>query len=117
MWGERERAVTFQSMSRTSSPARYSLTSENDMPRPRKAVWYFPAKISFDRPRVLISILRTRRRISFSFSIIVLRDDYVVQDVGDDLLGGDVFGLGFVGQPDTVAQYVVADGAHVFGIT
>ena len=49
MWGLRERAVTFQSMSRTSSPARYSRTSENDMPRPRKAVWYFPAKISFEK--------------------------------------------------------------------
>ena len=46
-------------------------TSENDMPRPRKAVWYFPAKISFERPRVLISILRTRFRISFSVCCIV----------------------------------------------
>ena len=70
IFATRERAVTFQSMSRTSSPARYSLTSENDIPRPRKAVWYFPAKISFDRPRVLISILRTRRRISFSLCCI-----------------------------------------------
>ena len=38
MWGVRERAVTFQSMSRTSSPARYSRTSENDMPRPRRVI-------------------------------------------------------------------------------
>mgnify|MGYP002928535632 CR=1 FL=1 len=39
--------------------------------------------------------------------------DYVVQDVGDDLLGGDVLGLGFVGESDAVTQYVVADGPHV----
>lgn len=39
--------------------------------------------------------------------------DYVVQDVGDDLLCGDVLGLGFVGESDAVTQYVVADGPHV----
>ncbi len=73
IWGLRARAVTFQSISRTSSPARYSLTSANDMPRPRKAVWYLPANISSDNPRVLISILRTRLSISFSVSCITAR--------------------------------------------
>ena len=39
------RAVTFQSMSRTSSPYWYSRTSLKVMPRPLKAVWYSPAKM------------------------------------------------------------------------
>ena len=32
------RAVTFQSMSRTSSPGTYSLASANSMPAPRKTL-------------------------------------------------------------------------------
>ncbi|CDN30257.1 hypothetical protein BN938_0151 [Mucinivorans hirudinis] len=37
-----------------------------------KAEWYFPANISLDSPRVLISILRTFFMISSS--IVVIRD-------------------------------------------
>ena len=33
------RAVTFQSIVRTSSPGWYSRTSENSMPRPWKTLW------------------------------------------------------------------------------
>ena len=33
------RAVTFQSIVRTSSPGRYSRTSANSMPRPLKTAW------------------------------------------------------------------------------
>ena len=62
--GRLKRAVTFQSMSRISSPYWYSLTSEKAIPRPLKAEWYSPAKILFDSPLVLISIWRTRFKIS-----------------------------------------------------
>src|SRR6185503_2991366 len=37
------RAETFQSMSRTSSPAWYWRTSEKAMPRPLNTDWYWPA--------------------------------------------------------------------------
>ena len=57
--GLRKRAVTFQSIVRISSPYWYSRTSENVIPLPLKAVWYSPAKMLFDNPRVLISIRRT----------------------------------------------------------
>ena len=57
--GRRKRAVTFQSMSRTSSPTWYSRTSEKAIPRPLKAEWYCPAKILLLNPRVFISIFRT----------------------------------------------------------
>ena len=63
-YGERRRAVTFQSMERTSSPQWYSRTSLNAMPRPLNAEWYSPAKIWWDRALVRISILRTLRRRS-----------------------------------------------------
>ena len=49
------RAVTFQSMSRTSSPNWYSRTSANDMPRPLKAEWYSPANMLLVKALVLIS--------------------------------------------------------------
>src|SRR5881227_3662768 len=42
MNGEPIRAVTFQSMERTSSPGWYSRTSSNDRPVPLKTEWYSP---------------------------------------------------------------------------
>src|SRR5439155_22965540 len=44
MNGEPMRAVTFQSMERTSSPGWYSRTSSNDRPVPLKTEWYSPPK-------------------------------------------------------------------------
>ena len=38
------RAVTFQSMERTSSPGWYSRTSSNDSPVPLKTEWYSPPR-------------------------------------------------------------------------
>ena len=40
------RAVTFQSMDRTSSPGTYSRTSENSRPFPRKALRYAPKTLT-----------------------------------------------------------------------
>ena len=53
------RAVTFQSMLRTSSPHWYSRTSLKAIPLPLKAEWYCPAKIWCESARVLISIFLT----------------------------------------------------------
>ena len=70
-YGALMRAVTFQSMFRTSSPYWYSRTSLKAIPRPLKAEWYSPAKIWCDRAFVLISILRTR--LSSSWGVITER--------------------------------------------
>ena len=58
------RAVTFQSISRTSSPGEYSRTSSKSMPRPLKTEWYSPASASVTSRRVRSSTWRTFFRIS-----------------------------------------------------
>ena len=47
-YGRRMRAVTFQSMERTSSPGWYSRTSANSMPCPLNTEWYSPANSESD---------------------------------------------------------------------
>jgi hypothetical protein len=64
MKGVPVRAVTFQSISRTSSPGEYSRTSSKSMPRPLKTEWYSPASASVTSRRVRSSIRRTFFRIS-----------------------------------------------------
>ena len=62
------RAVTFQSMLRTSSPGWYSRKSSKSMPWPLKTEWYSPPTAARTMPRVISSILRTFLRISESVS-------------------------------------------------
>src|SRR5271170_1433750 len=52
------RAVTFQSMVRTSSPGLYSRTSSKSIPRPLNTEWYAPARLSLTKRRVRISSCR-----------------------------------------------------------
>ena len=54
------RAVTFQSIRRTSSPSTYSRASANSMPAPRKTERYSPPSNEAVRRRVRISIVRMR---------------------------------------------------------
>ncbi len=54
------RAVTFQSIERTSSPGSYCRTSENSMPRPRNTLWYSPRNTLATSRRARISMRRTR---------------------------------------------------------
>src|SRR5690348_7318801 len=58
------RAVTFQSMLRTSSPAWYSRTSANSMPCPLKTDRYSPVNSEFTSPRVRSSSSLTWRSTS-----------------------------------------------------
>src|ERR1019366_1365397 len=58
------RAVTFQSIARTSSPGWYSRTSSKFMPCPLKTLWYWPASVSVTTRFVRISICRIFLRIS-----------------------------------------------------
>ena len=59
-WGVPVRAVTFQSMVLTSSPAWYSRFSAKAIPRPLNALLYSPEKIRSLNFRVVISTRRTR---------------------------------------------------------
>ena len=63
-YGSPSRAVTFQSMLRTSSPGKYSRTSENSIPLPRNTARYSPRKRSLTSLREWISIRRIRFRSS-----------------------------------------------------
>lgn len=63
--GRPARAVTFQSMVRTSSPGLYSRTSSKSMPRPLNTEWYSPARLSLTMRRVRISSCRMPLMIAF----------------------------------------------------
>src|SRR5215467_3952038 len=100
------RAVTFQSMRRTSSPAMYCRTSEKAIPRPLKTEWYCPAIRSRTRRSVTISILRMRlssSRGSIGGSISGsaaggLRNLDPLEELAHHGLGGDLLGLRLVGE-------------------
>src|SRR5262249_19631175 len=125
------RAVTFQSMERTSSPGWYSRTSENSIPRPRNTLWYSPENTSLTSLRVRISSLRTRRKFSrarlhgggssgpwkvrFRKFIGGSGDLDLVQDPLRHFLGRDLLGLRLVGDQDAVPQHVQRDGLDVLG--
>src|SRR5271154_2110194 len=66
------RAVTFQSIARTSSPGWYSRTSSKFMPWPLKTEWYWPASVSVTMRLVRNSICRIFLRISRG----IMRLDY-----------------------------------------
>src|SRR6266478_4466152 len=58
------RAVTFQSIVRTSSPGWYSRTLSKFMPWPLNTLWYWPARVSLTSRLVRSSICRIFLRIS-----------------------------------------------------
>ena len=86
MKGTPVRAVTFQSISRTSSPGEYSRTSSKSMPRPLKTEWYSPASASVTSRRVRSSIWRTFFRISR------VREASIREETDGNEGGGDVEG-------------------------
>ena len=108
------RAVTFQSMVRTSSPGAYSRTSANSMPRPLKTAWYAP-------PIPDSRIARSSGSGCAGSSggspgrAWAHRDLDPLQDPVHDRLARDVLGLGLVGQQDAVAQHVLRDLLDVLG--
>src|SRR5580765_8323536 len=111
------RAVTFQSMLRTSSPAWYSRTSANSMPCPLNTERYSPVKSEFTRPRVRSSRSLTCRRISGGTPLlaVLLAEDAGLlrtivlteppssrafdfrEDARDDLVARHLLGLGLEG--------------------
>ena len=65
-YGTSDRAVTFQSMLRISSPGTYSRTASNSMPRPLNALRYSPANKSLTCRLATIWMRRTSFRTSSS---------------------------------------------------
>src|SRR3954471_12464251 len=102
------RAVTFQSMLRTSSPGWYSRTSENSMPCPLNTERYSPVKSEFTSPRVRSSSSFTCRRISGGTP--VLTPPSRALDFGEhlrhDLVARDLFRLGLVRGEHAVTEDV-----------
>src|SRR6476619_2971130 len=122
------RAVTFQSIDRTSSPGWYSRTSANSIPCPLNTERYSPVNSEFTRPRVRNSRSLTCRRISGGTPLLaVLLADAAVprvavlteppssraldfrQHARDDLVARHFLGLGLEGREDTVPQHVRRD--------
>src|SRR5258708_933547 len=109
------RAETFQSMNRISSPAAYSRTSRKLMPRPLKALWYSPVK----RWRVSLLLFISSSRTFFNISVVVsmglLWYGNNFQHFVNDVLDVYAFGFGFVGEADTVAQHILRNRAYILG--
>src|SRR5687768_16858629 len=121
------RAVTFQSIVRTSSPGWYSRTSSKFIPRPLKTLRYWPAKAACTMPRVLSSSLRIFLRISRGDS--VTNDERRMKGLGsasfqsgnrqasedslDDLFARDLFRFRFVADDDAMTKHVGADTLHI----
>src|SRR5581483_8577808 len=126
--GRPVRAVTFQSIDRTSSPGTYSRTSSKSMPRPLKTEWYWPANVSCASRFVRISRWRTLARISRGVASPLTVDRSgprgaggrrasrhrdAVEDAAHDVLAPHVLGVRLVRHDDAVAQHVHADRLHV----
>src|SRR5688572_5632659 len=118
------RAVTFQSMWRTSSPGWYSRTSSNSMPRPLKALSYSPASRSVTTRwvRIWIALIFWKSSGGSAWLMSVMLGAYGrsgdidgVEDLLDDVVAGEVLGLGLVGDEEAVTEDVRADGLHVLG--
>src|SRR6185312_3274452 len=110
------RAVTFQSMVRTSSPGVYSRTAANSMPRPLNTAWYEPTIPDSRIERVRIRIRRTFwsiSRSSIGWAPARLGNLHPLEHAVHDVLRGHVLRLGLVGEKDAVAQDVVGDLLHV----
>src|SRR5208282_1010456 len=104
------RAVTFQSIVRTSSPGVYSRTSSKSIPRPLNTEWYAPARLSLTRRRVRISSCRMPLMMAL-FDLAVsfgmgLWHGQRIQDFFYDILGGNVFGLCFISHRYAMTQHI-----------
>src|SRR2546421_7430417 len=103
------RALTFQSMYRTSSPGSYSRMSARSMPCPRKSVRYSP----WSRPSSRrMTVHSTRLRMASgsccdTFLQRLRRRRDLLEHAIDDLLGRDVVRQRLVRQHEPVTQHVV----------
>src|SRR5262245_30853247 len=110
--GSPVRAVTFQSIARTSSPGTYGRTSSNSMPRPLNTDRYAPAMTS-DTCRPVTNWMRLTACAISAGSMSGLRDRDVLEDLRDDVVGRLALRLGLVRDQDAVAKHVVRDRLDV----
>src|SRR5688572_29063901 len=113
--GVPRRAVTFQSIVRTSSPGWYSRTSLNSTPRPLKTLEYSPEKTSLTRWRVWISRSLTFCASSAMFMEGTSGDVELLEDPADQIVGVDGLGFRLVRQDQPVTQHVVRHRLDVVG--
>src|SRR3954469_20901388 len=106
------RAVTFQSIVRTSSPGWYSRTSSKFMPWPLNTLWYCPASVSLTSRFVRISIWRIFLRISRGI-IYRLRHRQLIKNLLDDGFACLLLGFGFVGDRHAMPEHVHADAFYI----
>src|SRR4051794_13652909 len=112
--GSPVRAVTFQSMVRTSSPGTYGRTSSNSMPRPLNTERYAPA-ITSDTWRPVTNWMRLTACAISAGRTATSRNRNVLQDLRDDVIGRLALRLGLVAGEDAVAEHVDRDRLHVVG--
>src|SRR5690349_6738270 len=112
MCGSPVRAVTFQSIARTSSPGTYGRTSSNSMPRPLNTERYAPA-ITSATCRPVTNWMRLTAWAISAGSTGDLRNRDVLQDLRDHVIGGLALRLRLVADEDAVAQHVVRDRLDV----
>src|SRR5262245_26288135 len=97
MNGDPIRAVTFQSIDRTSSPGWYSRTSSNDSPVPLKTEWYSPPSSVWTARRAR-SCKRRICRITSAGSTAILLGKVLVRPQVSDYLDANVVGRDRVGK-------------------
>src|ERR1700686_2003231 len=122
------RAVTRQSIVRTSSPYWYSRTSTNSTPRPLKTLSYSPARRSRTRRRLPSSRRRTSASVSTgglspAASVLsrcgptapdaILGDQDRVQYAGDHVVRGHALGVCLVCENHSVAKHVGSNSLDV----
>ena len=118
-YGAPIRAVTFQSIERTSSPCWYSRFSLNAIPRPLNALAYSPEKILSLKPRDLISTRLTRLSSStVSISSIPVQDlclgyNDAVHDLSHNLFLSNVFRFCFKCEADSVSQDIHRNSSYI----
>src|SRR5262245_10313897 len=110
--GSPVRAVTFQSIARTSSPGTYGRTSSNSMPPPLNTDRYAPA-ITSETWRPVTNWIRLTACAISAGSTATSRNRDVLQDLRDDVVGRLALRLGLVADEDPVAQHVVRDRLDV----
>src|SRR5215212_7160059 len=111
------RAVTVQSIVRTSSPTWYSRTSANSMPCPLNTERYSPVKSELTRPRVRSSSSLTCRRTSGGTAVLIDGERSgaldLREDARHDLVARDFLRLGLEGGEHAMAQDIGRDCLHV----
>src|ERR1043166_3834146 len=106
------RYVTFQSMSRTSSPGMYSRSSSKSIPRPLKWLRYAPTMVSLTSRFVRTSTRRTEARRSVM--VMCSRHRNGIEDFFDKSIRRHCLRLRFVSKDKPMPKHIRADAFDIF---